>query len=508
MKTLIVLLIAVCSAFGASVPHGTADTWFEGESDSFTLEFVTIDDPGNPAKTGTGNNWDPGSVPYTFKIMKTEIPWSAGRKWLQRASIFTTMRSGVTGVADTENRPLVRPIYRDALQLVNYINLSKGYPAAYRLTEDGHMLAWPASKALVRGGLTNYFRRSGARYFLPTLDEVVKAAQWDKSAQTWMNYGVGGTDTPNRVCGFFGGSGLDGCEVVGQVLDPRFPEYKYGTASGNTFAVTLTTSGGGITGVTLGSYLSGYAVTNDTTTACVITQGSAANGRIRVSAYTTNQVPAQFEIVSGGSGYNGGFATITNGVGTVTLSGNSITCTVYTIAGAVVGITPTAGTWATVDTNTVVSVVQGGNTNATARCIRYAGVVCASTLGTITAAGSGYSNGAAVLATVNMANVWQSAPRDTNQPWQGAAPVDEAGGLSPFGVRGLNGNVHEYALQGWSTGTLSDVSEMMGFYSAFWNLSVPIAHGLWFQDTERKAVWENSIFYGTNEGGLRLVEVE
>ncbi len=513
MKRIIFLLgfLACCvGTFAASSrSHGTADTWFEGTAEQFSLDFVTIDDPGNPAKTGTGNAWDPGSVPYTFKIAKYETPWFAAKTWLNHANVYTTMKSSVTGLSGTnsDNRPVVRPIYRDAMQLINYLNVSKGYSRAYNLDVDGRLRVWPDEKALVLGGLTNKFRNAGAKWFLPTLDEAVKAAQWDKAGQAWKNYGVGTTTAPNYICGFYGGSGLAGCEIIGQQLDQRYPEYDYLWNSSNCFNVTLTTSAGGVTAVTLGTYVSGFANTNDTSTGCTIVQGANKNGKVRVSAYVTNQVPATFVIDSGGSGYNAGWAYLTNGTGTITLGADTMNVTIYSTNGVVVGIYPTGGRWTSVDTNTVVSIAQGAVTNATCHCIRYTGVTMASTLGTITAAGSGYSNGAAYLWTLPQPNIWQNLSGTAAQPWEGAAPYNEAGGLSPFGVMGMDGNVHEYALQSATDGSLSDVAANMGFYSGFWNLGTGVTTGLWFQNSEWKTAWESSIYGGTNEGGFRLVEI-
>jgi hypothetical protein len=217
-------------------------------------------------------------------------------------------------------------------------------------------------------------------------------------------------------------------------------------------------------------------------------------------------VPATFQIDSGGSGYNSGWAYLTNGTGTITLGADTMNVTIYSTNGVVVGIYPTGGQWTSVDTNTIVSIVQGAVTNATCHCIRYTGVVMANTMGAITAAGTGYTNGPAVLWTMGQPNIWQNLAGTAGQPWEGAAPYNEAGGLSPFGVMGLDGNVHEYALQGVTSGSLSDVNDNMGFFSGFWNLGTGTSTGLWLFG-EWKTAWENSIYGGTNEGGFRLVEI-
>ena len=517
-QLLLTLGLLATTALAVDRKHGTADTWFEGTSEQFTLDFVTIDDPGNPAKTGTGATWDPGSVGYTFRIAKYETPWFAAKRWLNHANVYSVMKSGVAEVsssnplgissADSDNRPVVHNIYRDTMQLVNYLNISKGYPRAYNLDVDGRLRVWPAERQMTLGGVANAFRNKDAKWFMPTLDEAVKAAQWDKAGHTWKNYGVGTTALPNYICGFYGGGAAPGCEIIAQQLDQRYPEYNYlWDGSSNCFNVTLTVSAGAVTGVTLGSYVSGFANTNDTTTGCYIVQGNNKTARIRVSTYVTNQVPATFVIDNAGSGYNTGTSYITNGTGTITLGGDTMNVTIYSTNGNVVGIFPTGGRWTTVDTNTVVSIVQGSVTSATCHCVRYAGVTMATALGSITAAGSGYTAGSALLYTLPNPNIWQNLSGMAAQPWEGAAPYNEAGGLSPFGVMGLDGNVHEYALQGVTAGSLSDVNDNMGFYSGFWNLGTAISTGLWFQANEWKTAWENSIYGGTNEGGFRLVEI-
>ena len=489
--------------------HGTADTWLEGTSERFSLEFVTIGDTNAPAKTGTGASWDPGRVPYVYKIEKTELPWFAANRILNHANILTTMKSGVTGigVSGTNNdmRPVVRPIFRDALAWVNAANVMKGYPRAYNLDPDGRLRLWPASRQMVKGGVTNAFRNKDARFFLPTADEHVKAAQWDTGLQSWMNYGVGTTTEPNYITAFWGGSGIPGCEAIAQQLDFRYPEYDYLWYPSNSYAVTLTTSAGGITGVTLGNYLSGFSTTNDTTTGMTVIQGANKNGKIRVATWGSTQIPATFAIDNGGSGYNSGWAYITNGTGTVTLGSDTMTVDVYSTNGVVVGIYPRGGRWTTVDTNTVVPIVQGSVTNATCHAIRYFTATTPATLGTITAAGSGYVNGAAVLWTVGQPNIWQNLAGTASQPWEGTGPVYEAGGPSPWGVIGLDGNAHEYTLQDTSGG-FANVNGNMCFCSGFWNLGVGTVTGLWLFN-EWKTPWENSIFGGTNEGGFRLVEI-
>jgi hypothetical protein len=234
--------------------------------------------------------------------------------------------------------------------------------------------------------------------------------------------------------------------------------------------------------------------TNDTTTGQTIIQGNNKNGKIRVSAWGSTAIPATFQIDSGGSGYNSGWAYLTNGTGTVTLGADTMTVNIYSTNGVVVGIYPTGGRWTTVDTNTVVPIVQGAVTNATCHAIRYFTATTPSTLGTITAAGSGYVNGAAVLWTVGQPNIWQNLSGTSAQPWEGAAPYNEAGGLSPFGVMGMDGNVHEYGLQGVTAGSLSDVNDNMGFYSGFWNHGSG-ASTLVFAAFE--SVWESTVAIGT-----------
>ena len=118
---LVSLFVLCVSALAVDRDHGLADTWFDGSSEQFSLDFVTIDDPGNPAKTGTGNAWDPGSVPYTFKIAKYETPWFAAKRWLNHANVYSVMKSGVAEVsssnplgissADSDNRPVVHNIH-------------------------------------------------------------------------------------------------------------------------------------------------------------------------------------------------------------------------------------------------------------------------------------------------------------------------------------------------------------------------------------------------------------
>lgn len=466
--TLLVGSITGGSGGGTPVdPYGTQDTWGLGGDWETVLEFVEVSATNAPAKTGTAYVWDPGAVPYPFAMMKYEMSYREASNLLALSLLPLTIRPAVEGVADAMDRPASKVIPIEPMLLANWLNTSKGYAPAYNIDAFYQLQVWPATNAWHHGGATNLLRNHDCVYFVPSLDEYFMAAQWDPVSETWKNYGVGDTDPPTSINGFYGGAAIPGTQVVSQPNDMRYPEYNYYSGNGNVINVTLTTSAGQITGVAYDSRSSGYSSNVTTTADYTITQSGGSGGKARVPTYQTISIPATFEIITAGTGYNSDWPHLTNGVGSITLGGDTMSVRVYAAAGEVRGIYPISGGWSTEDTTTEIDIVQAGGSGATCRVTRYVGVQVPATFGTITA-GSGYSDGPATIKTGDQANIWQA-----KQPWQGAAPVTMAGGLSPWGAMGLDGNVHEFSdteYDGVNDRVASiTYGDRMCFFSAYYN---------------------------------------
>jgi hypothetical protein len=182
-----------------------------------------------------------------------------------------------------------------------------------------------------------------------------------------------------------------------------------------------------------------------------------------VTAYQSVSVPAEFKICAGGSGYNAADPHLTSGIGAVALGKETLTVKVWARNGVVLGLYPIGGRFSSEDTTTVLSIVQDGGNGATCQVSRYFEIRVPLTFAVV-AAGQGYADGAATVKTADQPNLWQA-----NQPWQGAAPVKMAGGFSPWGVMGLDGNVHEYSES--ARDGVNDMSkdERLLFFSSYWN---------------------------------------
>lgn len=440
--------------------------------DEVELEFVTVAGSANPAKTGTlyqsTYGYDPGAVSETFRIMKYELSYGEARRLKALFGLPITIQPAVTGVADEDDRPCSKVLPIEGMLLANAMNVYHGYHEAYNITgdfPDYQFDVWPAEDSYVETGITNRFLHKDAFYRLPSIHQYFKAAQWDPVNLVWLNYGQGSASAPTPINGLYGGSTASGTSVVSQRLDERYPEYNYFTTGKNVISVDVTAAGGQISAVAFNSRLSGYTITNDTTTAFAVVQAGGSSGTVTVDSYNAVRVPAQWEIVAVGTGYNSDSAELTEAPGTVTLSGATVTVSVFAKGGAVVGIYPTGGTWNSEDTTTVVDIVQAGGSGATCKALRYVDVYVPAAF-TVVNQGSGYSTDTATVTTTQQPNIWQD-----DQPWQGAAPVQMAGGLSPYGVMALDGNVHEYTDSPHDGVYEMDSGTRLLFFSSYWNTS-------------------------------------
>ena len=172
------------------VPPAHADTFGTGEN-QFTIEFVTIGDPGNPADT-TGEPNPAGSVPYVYRIGKYEVPEHA----IRRANAASAGSAGPLAITLDErgpDKPATRVSWFEAARFVNWLNADKGAPPAYKFDAAGDFQLWEPGDV----GYTaqNPFRNTQARYFFRGADEWYKAAFYDPVSDQWFDY-PNGMNTP------------------------------------------------------------------------------------------------------------------------------------------------------------------------------------------------------------------------------------------------------------------------------------------------------------------------
>jgi formylglycine-generating enzyme len=166
-----------------------ADSFGSG-ANAFTIDFVTIGTPGNPADT-TGDPNPAGSVPYTYRIGKYEVPEDAVRK------ANTLGGLGITLDSRGPNKPATSLSWFEAAKFVNWLNTSSGATPAYKFDIAGNFQLWAAGDPGYDPA--NLFRNTLARYFMPSADEWYKAAFYDPSTGGYWDYPTGSDSPPIAI---------------------------------------------------------------------------------------------------------------------------------------------------------------------------------------------------------------------------------------------------------------------------------------------------------------------
>lgn len=176
-----------------------ADTFGTG-ANTFTIEFVTIGNPGNGDDAGAGGgkySAPDGGVPYAYRMGKYEISQNVITKATAGGLV------GVVAGAHTGNKPAGSMSWFEAAAFVNFLNTSTGHQAAYDLTFSGgawSMTLWSSEVAWQLGG-ENLYRHKDAYYFLPSDDEWYKAAfhKNDGVTANYWDYATGRNTIPTAV---------------------------------------------------------------------------------------------------------------------------------------------------------------------------------------------------------------------------------------------------------------------------------------------------------------------
>ena len=165
-KIAMVLAVVVLLVNVVSAAIATTDTFNSADGNSqFDIQFVTISGDTNP-------NSGYGQVAGDYRMGMLEISNDQYAKFASNNPYFTGGDVSANNIT-----------WFEAAQFVNYLNTSTGHQAAYKFTADV-MGVWQDGDDGY--DVSNPYRNSNAKYFLPTEHEWVKAAYWNgTSLQTY-----------------------------------------------------------------------------------------------------------------------------------------------------------------------------------------------------------------------------------------------------------------------------------------------------------------------------------
>lgn len=254
------LVLALGINASATAQTTTTDMFGSG-ANTFTIDFVTVGNPGNGDNPGQPGR---GSVPYAYRISSHEVTEN---------DIEAAVAAGLTNVSAGRFegvQPAGNVSWYEAAAFVNWLNTSKGYHAAYDLTFsdfEWSMTLWDSELQASTGeeSGTNPYRHKDAYYFLPSADEWYKAAYHKNDGVTnnYYDYATASNTAPTPIA--------SGVALGTAVYDQGF---------------------GGPASVYLAGGLSPYGTMGQNGNVWELTE-SADDG--------DNNVPSETRIVSGGS---------------------------------------------------------------------------------------------------------------------------------------------------------------------------------------------------------------
>jgi hypothetical protein len=167
------------------------------EANAFSIDFVTIGNPNNPADT-TGTPIPAGSVSYTYNLSKYEI----SREMIDKANAGGGLGITLADLSTMGGNGTLRPAsglsWYEAAKFVNYLNVSSGSNAAYKFDSNGNFQLWSVND--LGYDSNNLYRNSLATFWLPSTDEWYKGA-YSSVSGAWSNslsgrYGLGISSGP------------------------------------------------------------------------------------------------------------------------------------------------------------------------------------------------------------------------------------------------------------------------------------------------------------------------
>jgi formylglycine-generating enzyme required for sulfatase activity len=215
------------AAFQSRCQAGTVT--FGTGGNQFSMEFVTIGNPGNAADT-TGSPNPAGKVRYSYDIGKFEVSRLMIERYNSEFGVANGLEISLSDAfrysfRDRDDNvyfltnsllPATGVSWNEAARFVNWLNTSTGNVAAYKFTTNGvndDIDLWTPGDAGYDA--SNPYRNSLAKYVLPSYNEWYKAAYYDPNTRTYWDFPTGSNTAPNEVSGG---------------TDPNTAVYRNGTA--------------------------------------------------------------------------------------------------------------------------------------------------------------------------------------------------------------------------------------------------------------------------------------
>jgi len=161
------------------IERSLADTFGSGPN-TFTIDFVTIGNPGNPPDA---NPNPAGAVPYTYQIGKYEI----SEQMIDKANALGGL--GITKDTRGPDYPATSVTWYEAARFVNWLNTSTGNAPAYKFDLSGNFQLWGATDPGYDPN--NLYRNKLAEYVLPSVHEWHKAAYYNPASGVYYDYPTG-----------------------------------------------------------------------------------------------------------------------------------------------------------------------------------------------------------------------------------------------------------------------------------------------------------------------------
>lgn len=190
------------AALLSSIPSLVLADPFGSGANQFSIAFAEVANPGNTPDTNGR-----GAVGYEYRMGVNEVSRGMIEAYntLGGGPVITLSDMTLSGGNGT-NRPATGVSWNEAARFVNWLNVSRGFSAAYKFTTGGandNVEMWSVVDAGYNA--SNPFRNSNAHYYLPSLNEWYKAAYYDPNAAGgsggYWNYATGSDATPLAVAG-------------------------------------------------------------------------------------------------------------------------------------------------------------------------------------------------------------------------------------------------------------------------------------------------------------------
>jgi formylglycine-generating enzyme required for sulfatase activity len=188
--------LALIVAGTAYAPSFAAVVSFGSGANQFSMEFVTIGNPGNAADT-TGSPNPAGAVAYEYGIGKFEVSEDMITKY--NANFGTDNSLEITKDTRGTAKPATSVSWNEAARFVNWLNTSTGNQAAYKFTHNfsnGDIVLWTSGDAGYDA--SNPYRNSLAKYVLPSYNAAYYDPNKSGGAGYW-NYATGRNSEPTAV---------------------------------------------------------------------------------------------------------------------------------------------------------------------------------------------------------------------------------------------------------------------------------------------------------------------